>query len=194
MALQWDFTNIFARGHTLYLGLTPEEIEATGIDFEKSCGNPDSGWFKVELSGTVPHSHFSAKGWFVVHQKPYVEQMLWALMVLMPAPGWGITEKNIDEVIRRTLIWQELVGPLDQVFSLTPNENKLHWSPRYIIEADIRALIGLEINIGSVSLPEFRKKIDKCLEEKSKSRQYNFLREQEEKDKKANADHTRKSA
>lgn len=173
MALTWDFTRIEDRATSLYFGLTAEEVKQTGIDFDESCKNPTSGWFRPDPADTNSpeiHKKWVELGWVVVHQKPYVEQMFWALMATMASPGWGITKENIDEVVRRTLIWQEVVGPLDQKFRLTPNDRGIHWDKRYVTEKDIRALVGLHINIATVSLPDFRKRLDRALEDISKGR------------------------
>lgn len=44
--------------------------------------------------------------------QPWFDSLLMTAMILMPAPGWGITEKNVEKFIDRLMMYQAVNGPL----------------------------------------------------------------------------------
>ena len=71
----------------------------------------------------------------------------------------GISEKNVDEVIRRTMLWQEVVGPLLK----RREDGKL--VDRWITPDEIRMHIGMTTNVGMKTRVAFRSKLERLVQE-----------------------------
>lgn len=175
MALKWDITKCADIAH-LFVGVTAEEASLTHqadavgsrsyIDFDKAADSPTSDWFRVSNAEGEVKKALEEKGYAFATRKPYVEQVLFALMATMPTPGWGLTAKNIDKAVRRLLIWQHATGPLNQKFDLHVRTEDRHWSRCPMNEDDIRALLGLYVNIAPVTDREFLKRLEMAMWDK----------------------------
>jgi hypothetical protein len=197
MAVNYDFTRIDRDiWLSLFFGLTQERIDSDndhyGLEPELPI-KPDewvdavhSPWFKPDPESDKPlDKHGVEQGWVIMAQHSFVHNVMMALIPCMPAPGWGLSDKNIDEAVRRVLIYQEVTGPLGSKFVgpwiLPQKKQRNFWEPYYVTEEEIRKLNGLSVNFSTVNISTFRKTVERCLEEKVAQRAYRAKKEAEEK-------------
>ena len=76
--------------------------------------------------------------------KPLTESL--AFMCMNIGVDWGIREENVDEVITRFWIYQKVFGPLLKRWDEEAGEFK----GTYISPDDIRAHIGLTVNVAHI--------------------------------------------
>jgi len=172
MSVRYDFTGC-KDWPTLFFGLTLEQCEAEGINPDEWTEAETSPWFRVKPGDSPLHDHWHEQGCIIIAQHAFVHSMMMALIVCMPAPGWGLSSKNIDEAVRRLLIYQELVGPMGSDFVGKPKEGedrKSYWQSRHATEEEIRQLEGLSVNFSTVNITTFRKTIEQAVDDKVKSR------------------------
>ena len=107
----------------------------------------------------------------------YTETLIWATMTVGMS---DVTEKNVDEFIRRILIYQKVVGPM---LTGPVNEDGTVYTPedeeaplpegvkrgKIRITADvIRQHIGLSTNVANVSKAKFKGRVMAWLEREVK--------------------------
>lgn len=181
MSVRWSFEK--CKTFTdLYMGFTQEDIDYWNyqgmsdktIDVDAWCEAPHSPWFKPE---EAEHEDLKAigaeKGWVIMGQKSYVSNILTVLMAVMPAPGWGLTDKNMDEAVRRILVYQEICGPLGSEFqgpSSVAGDKRSFWKEKYVTEEEIRLLSGLSVNFSTVTKPEYAKRVEQWVWEQVNTR------------------------
>jgi len=184
MAVQYDFTGIDRLAwRSLFFGLTQEAIDAFNKNYPDNdkpintfewLGSHTSPWFKPEPGKDDLHDYLCEQRFVMAVRYPFVHQVMMSLIPCMPSPGWGLGDKNIDEAVKRILIYQEVVGPLGETFVgpwPSPREKqRMFWQDRYITEEDIRKLNGLSVNFSTVNTSEFRKMIVRHLEENALNR------------------------
>ena len=197
MAVSYDFTGIDrAVWLGLFFGLTQEDIDHSNswykldgdvpIKPDEWADAPHSPWFKPDPDSEKPlDKHAVEQGWVIVAQHSFVHNVMMALIPCMPAPGWGLSDKNIDEAVRRLLIYQEVAGPLASNFvgpwHLPQKKQRSFWESRLVTEEEIRKLNGLRVNFSTVNISTFRKTIERGLEDNVASRAYRAKKEAEEK-------------
>ncbi len=183
MSVNYSFTGLArADWFGLFIGLTPEIIAKDDIDVEAWLDAGHSPWFKVDaVHKDDLHTHLHEQGYVIACQKSYVHTVMMVLMSVMPAPGWGLKKKNIDEAVRRILIYQEVSGPLASEYIGPPEDGgkDSNWKNTYVTEEEIRALVGMDVNFSTVSLATFRKSLDRWVDDNAKGRQYRAKKEQE---------------
>lgn len=186
MSINYDFTGIDrAIWLTLFFGLTQERIDSDNDHYrldgdvpikpDEWASAPHSPWFKPDPESEKPlDKHGIEQGWVIMAQHSFVHNVMMALIPCMPAPGWGLSDKNIDEAVRRLLIYQEVIGPLGSKFVgpwiIPQKEQRSFWEPYYVTEEEIRKLNGLRVNFSTVNISTFRKTIERSLGEKAASR------------------------
>lgn len=80
-------------------------------------------------------------------------------MVLMPAPGWGITEKNVEKFVDRLMMYQAVHGPL-----LVEMDAEGKTQGRFVTPEQVRSLVGLKVNVSTVPENTFRKTLMRGVE------------------------------
>lgn len=194
MAVRWDFTKCDTFTE-LYEGLTQEDIDYHNsninqpncIDVDDWCAAPHSPWFRPAESGDEKLKALGEeKQWVIMARKSFVGNVITVLMAVMPSPGWGLTEKNIDEAIRRILVYQEIYGPLGSKFvgpSRSVDENKSFWEDKYVTEAEIRLMVGLSINFSTITKTEYIKSVERWVHDKALARKRKAEREKAKQEK-----------
>lgn len=84
--------------------------------------------------------------------QPWFDSLLMTAMILMPAPGWGITEKNVEKFIDRLMMYQAVNGPL-----LIASDAEGKATGLFVTPEQVRSLVGLKVNVATVPENTFRK-------------------------------------
>lgn len=90
---------------------------------------------------------------------PWFDAIIMASMSIMPAPGWEISEKNVEKFIQRLMIYQSVYGAL--LYSV---DEKGDMAKVYVTPDHVRSLVGLSLNISTVNESAFRANIMKGIE------------------------------
>lgn len=135
----------------------------------KNVKDADSVLF--EYTDKKPKPDFSIRGshwedlghgrWSRFH--PWVDAVLMTSISIMPKPGWGITEKNVEAFVERLMIYQVAVGPLLQGMN-----DKGEIEEVYVTPEQVRSLVGLTVNVSTVNDSAFRATLMRGLKDKAR--------------------------
>lgn len=161
MAVRYDYTKLDREDwFSLFFGLTQKKIDELEIDPEEWVAPHNSPWdFLAEFEDEALREHLAGKGYVIAMQHTWVHHVMMALIPVMPAPGWGLSDKNIDEAVRRLLIYQHITEPWASDFEVwTDDKGRTRfWKQRPVTAAEIRKLNGLSVNFSTVTKAEFTK-------------------------------------
>lgn len=119
---------------------------------------------KPEPDRSIIGSNWEPQGkgrWRRFH--PWVNAVLMISMVIMPKPGWEITEKNVEAFVERLMIYQVAVGPM-----LRGMNDKGEISEFCVTPEQIRSLAGMTINVSTVNESQFRAVLMRGLKDKAR--------------------------
>lgn len=136
------------------------------LNFDYSKVKDNDRLFEYRTSEPEENNRLLGGGWWKEDDGRWCRYVQWfdtvlmTSMILMPAPGWGITEKNVEKFVDRMMMYQAVNGPL-----LVGFDDDVKQFPVFISPEQLRSLVGLKINVSTVAENSFRKTLMRGVEE-----------------------------
>lgn len=147
MGLNWDLSRIENFREVCYERLTRTEAEEAGTTLEKLLSQRNFGganWYVPGASETEQLSNAEV----IERMNPLTNVLIWATMSLNLR---GITEENHQEFWVRLRVLEKLRGAFLRDF----DKETEAWKDRWITFAEVKAHIGLGVNVSDTSWREW---------------------------------------